>query len=269
MKNQNYHPDMPIINLPLSRKTKLLIQEMGFYKIKDLYNENYFSIKDKFTDIYNIGTIIKELNRFGFLIAPDNEIFLYNTNISKRLLNILARYDIFYLSELINTPKEHLKRFRGLGEKSFLELEVVCSSYGVELKTLQPMKEKFSKIGIKDSRYYNIFFRNNILEVADLLHISLEDLYTMCGYRLTMKLYYILVGHKLYPSNSNVYFIFQVLSAYQSRQLYRVYKIEKIEQLINFHKSDLLILRGIGKASVNKLAAILASNNLSFKNELE
>lgn len=269
MKNQNYHPDLLIINLPLSRKTKRLLQEMGLCKIKDLYNENYFSLKDKFTDIYEMGTTIKELNSLGFLIAPDNEILLYNTNMSKRLLNILARYNIFYLSELINIPKEHLNKFRGLGEKSFLELEVVCSSYGIELKTLQPIKEKFSKIGIKDSRYYNIFFRNNILKIADLQNVSLEDLYTMCGYRLTMKLYYILVGQKLYPSESNIYFIFQVLSAYQSRQLYRVCKIEKMEQLINFRKSDLLILRGIGKASVNKLAAILASNNLSFKNELE
>lgn len=150
-----------------------------------------------------------------------------------------------------------------------LELENVCPSYGAELKTLQPIKEKFEKIGIKDSRFYHIFFNNQILDIDDLQNIAIKNLYTMCGYRLAMKLYYILVGKKLHNLDQTIYYIFQVLSPYQSRQLYRIYKIEMMEQLTDFRESDLMIIQGIGKASVKKLAAILDSNGLSFKNESE
>lgn len=269
MKDKTYDSDMRIIDLPLSRKTKRIIQEMELCTIKDLDNKNYFTLKDKFTAIYDAGTIIKEMNTLGFLIPPENEKLLHDANLSKRVLNILSRYDIFYLSELIEMPKENLKRFRGLGQKSLLELEIACSSYGVELKTLQPIKENFEKVGIKDSRYYQIFFNNHILELADLQNKSIKNLYTMCGYKLAMKLYYILAGKKLYNLDQTVYYIFQVLSPYQSRQLYRICKIEMLEQLTDFRESDLLMIQGIGKASVKRLAAILDKNGLSLKKESE
>lgn len=75
MENKTYDSDMLIIDLPLSRKTKRFIQEMELCTIKDLDNENYFTLKGKFTNIYEIGTIIKEMNTLGFLIPAESENF--------------------------------------------------------------------------------------------------------------------------------------------------------------------------------------------------
>lgn len=118
-------------NNQFSRLTKKLLKNMGITDISKEEGIDFSSIKLDFIAYYELEKVIFELK--PYLRHPEGEIFLYDIPMSKRLLHILANYNVFYLSKLSNYTHQEILQFRNLGTKTLKELKNVCKEYHITL----------------------------------------------------------------------------------------------------------------------------------------
>lgn len=105
--------DLKIDDLKISEYTKNILHELGFTEVSDLEGHDYISLTQKFPfKRHYIASIIQELNAAGYLLPPENAVTIYDVPMSQRLLHILERNYIFYLSQLSLCSKEELTRPR-------------------------------------------------------------------------------------------------------------------------------------------------------------
>ena len=108
--------DLYIDDLKLSNQTKNILHELGFTMVSDLEGHDYIFLMQKFPlKRHHVYSIIHELNDAGYLLPPDNAVSIYDIPISKRLINILERNYILYLSQLSLYSKEEPACLRNLG----------------------------------------------------------------------------------------------------------------------------------------------------------
>ena len=74
-----------------------------------------------------------------------------------------------------------------------LEIDNLCEKYGIQIRSLSPIKEAFSEFQFH-KKIYPLFFKGDIFSVDDIRTKSAHDLYNICeqDYCLTMKTYHIL-----------------------------------------------------------------------------
>lgn len=117
---------------PISKNTKKFLKSIGIMDIAEV-DSIYFSSLEKNLLPYELEKIIYELMPLGCLCHPDGEIFIFDVPMTKRLLHILANYDVYYLSRLSKYSLREIMQFRNLGANTFHELEKVCREYEIAL----------------------------------------------------------------------------------------------------------------------------------------
>lgn len=99
--------DLQIDDLKISEYTKNILHELGFTKVSDFEGHDYISLTQKFPfKLHYIASIIQEVNAAGYLLPPENSLTIYDVPMSQRLLHILERNYIFYLTQLSLCSKE-------------------------------------------------------------------------------------------------------------------------------------------------------------------
>lgn len=121
-----------IQNNPLSRNTKKILKNIGIPNILAIDTVSFSSLEQNLLP-YDLEKIIYELMPLGCLYHPDGEIFIFDIPITKRLLHILANYNVYYLSRLAKYSLKEIMQFRNLGTNTFHELEKVCKEYNISL----------------------------------------------------------------------------------------------------------------------------------------
>lgn len=244
-----------IINeLNISSSIKKALLELGFTTVTELENYNYFSLLKQFPKCHTLDKIVIELNSLGYLLPPENEISIYNLSLSKRLLNILIRNQILYLSQLSEYSKERILSFRNLGSKTMCELEEVCQKYNIEIYSLQPVRDTFKQYRIS-SRLYESLFQNHIFSINDFQKYSAYDLYLICkeDYMLTMDTYYILNKHNILLKSWNDLFIFEILPKKKARTLWLKYRIRTLTQFHAYLTNKPMPTQKISSTLINEI----------------
>lgn len=121
-----------IQNNPISKNTKKFLKSIGITDISEVDNISFASLEQKLLPS-DLEKIIYELMPLGCLRHPEGEIFIFDVPMTKRLLHILANYDVYYLSRLSKYSLKEILQFRNLGSNTFRELEKICEKYDIPL----------------------------------------------------------------------------------------------------------------------------------------
>lgn len=181
-----------------------------------------------------IASIIQEVNAAGYLLPPENSITIYDVPMSQRLLHILERNYIFYLTQLSLCSKEEHARMRNLGERTMQELEEICKTHGIELRSVQSIKENLASYNLPfHSIHYEGLYRYKITTFDELNNLTTHNLHMICqqDYNDTMKIYHALMekGISFQPWEDR--YLFEVLSRKDAKTLSRRYQTYTITQL--------------------------------------
>ena len=231
---------MKIQDLNISAASKSVLKSIGLTMVSELAGQNYITLINKFPKNCNIEPMINELNTLGYLLPPSDEISIYDVPMSKRLQNALLRNGVMYLSQLSSYPKEDILHFRNLGEKTVVELEQICQEHGIQMRSMQSIKEYFDRYQFP-SKIYPVLFQNNISCLDNFRHMTANDLYQICkeDYCLTMQLYYALTENGIALDNWQDKFIFEILPEKNAAMLWKKHKICMLSQMPSCNEYEL------------------------------
>ena len=172
---------------------KKALQELHIANVSELKEYNCVTLSNKLRTGYNKLMIIRKLNDLGYLPSAENAISIHDISMSWKMRNIFLRNGIIYLSQLSAYPREEILQFRLVGKYTMLEIDNLCEKYGIQIRSLSPIKEAFSEFQFH-KKIYPLFFKGDISSVDDIRTKSAHDLYNICeqDYCLTMKTYHIL-----------------------------------------------------------------------------
>lgn len=172
---------------------KKALQELHIANVSELKEYNCVTLANKLRTGYNKLMIIRKLNDLGYLPSAENAISIHDISMSWKMRNIFLRNGIVYLSQLSAYPREEILQFRLVGKDTMLEIDNLCEKYGIQIRSLSPIKEAFSEFQFH-KKIYPLFFKGDIFSVDDIRTKSAHDLYNICeqDYCLTMKTYHIL-----------------------------------------------------------------------------
>lgn len=227
--------DLHIDDLKISDYTKNILHELGFTMVSDLEGHDYISLIQKFPlQRHRVYSIIQDLNAAGYLLPPENAISIYDVPMSQRLLHILERNYILYLSQLSLCSKEEHARMRNLGEQTMMEMEEICKAHGIELRSIQSIKENMAPYDLPfRSMHYEGLYRYKISSFDELKKITTHDLHMICqqDYSETIKIYHILMDKGITFQTWEDQYLFEVMSRKDAQTLSRKYRIYTISQL--------------------------------------
>ena len=143
--------------------------------------------------------------------------------------NIFLRNGIVYLSQLSAYPREEILQFRNVGKNAMAEIDNLCEKYGIQIRSLSPIKEAFSEFQFHP-KMYPLFFRG--------------DLYNICeqDYCLTIKTYHILRKNGVVLCDWNDQYLFEIISQRKSVQLFEEYGIIAVSQLSDCNERQLKVM---------------------------
>lgn len=235
--------ELYISDLNISDAAKHTLHELGFTMTSELKNYDYISLIQKFPfKVYNIYSIIRELNNSGFLLPAKNEISIYDITMSKRLFHILERNHILYLSQLSLCSKEELSHMRNLGTLTMTELESICQSNHIELHSVQNIKDNLSPYHFPFSlEHYEKLYRYHISHINDFNNITTQDLHIICKYYYpyTMRSYYILKDNGITLQTWEDQYLFEILPRETARVLEKRYCIDTISKLRSYSERSI------------------------------
>ena len=177
-----------------SIQIKKAMQDLHITNVSELKEYNCVTLANKLRTGYNKLMIIRKLNDLGYLPSAENAISIHDIPMSRKMRNIFLRNGIVYLAQLSAYPREEILQFRNVGEYAMSEIDTLCEKYGIQIRSLCPIKEAFSEFQFH-KKIYPLFFRGNIFSVDDIRNKSAHDLYNICeqDYCLTMKTYHALM----------------------------------------------------------------------------
>lgn len=215
-----------------SIQIKKAMQDLHITKASELKEYNCVTLANKLRTGYNKLMIIRKLNDLGYLPSAENAISIYDIPMSRKMRNIFLRNGIVYLAQLSAYPREEILQFRNVGELAMSEIDTLCEKYGIQIRSLSPIKEAFSEFQFH-KKIYPLFFRGNIFSVDDIRNKSAHDLYDICeqDYCLTMKTYYALRKNGVMLCGWNDQYLFEILPQYKSVRLFKCYRIIAVSQL--------------------------------------
>lgn len=114
------------------------------------------------------------------------------------------------------------------------ELEEICKTYGIELRSVQSIKENLAPYELPfHSIHYEGLYRYRITTFDELNNLTTHNLHMICqqDYNDTMKIYHALMekGISFQPWEDR--YLFEVLSRKDAKTLSRRYRIYTIAQL--------------------------------------
>lgn len=227
--------NLHIDDLKISDRTKNILHELGFTMISDLEGHDYISLIQKFPfQRHYVYSIIQELNNAGYLLPPENAISIYDVPMSQRLLHILERNYILYLSQLSLCSKEEHARMRNLGEQTMMEMEEICKAHGIELRSIQSIKENLAPYDLPfRSIHYEGLYKYKISTFDELNKLTTQNLHLICqqDYNDTIKMYFILKDRGIAFQTWEDKYLFEILSIKVAKTLERRYRIYTVSQL--------------------------------------
>lgn len=254
--------DLYIDDLKISKYAKSILNELGFTMVSDLEGQDYISLIQKFPlQRYHVYSIIQELNNAGYLLPPDNAVSVYDVPMSKRLFHIFERNYILYLSQLSLCSKEELARMRNLGEQTMLEMEEICQTHGIELRSVHNIKENLAQYHLPfTSRHYEELYKHNIASIDDFNKITTHDLHIICQrcYSDTIKAYYALKDNGVVFQAWEDQYLFEILSGKVAQTLSRRYLIDTISKLRSCSKE---YIESMPSAILPHVKTILSESN--------
>lgn len=226
-----------------SIQLKKALQELHITNVSELKEYNCVSLANKLRTGYNKLMIIRKLNDLGYLPSDENAISIHDIPMSRKMRNIFLRNGIVYFSQLSAYPREEILQFRNVGKNAMLEIDNLCEKYGIEIRSLSPIKEAFSEFQFH-KKIYPLFFRGGIFSVDDIRNKSAHDLYNICeqDYRLTMKTYHILRKNGVILCNWNDQYLFEIIPQNKSVQLFEEYEIIAVSQLSDCNERQLKVM---------------------------
>ena len=222
---------------------KKTLQKLHITKLSELKEYDCLTLANKLPRSSDKTMIIGKLNALGYLPSAENAISIYDIPMSRKMQNIFVRNGIVYLSQLSAYPREEILQFRNVGKNTMLEIDNLCEKYGIEIRSLSPIKEAFSEFPFH-RKMYPLFFRGGIFSVDDIRNKSAHDLYNICeqDYRLTMKTYHILRKNGVILCNWNDQYLFEILPQNKSVQLFEEYGIIAVSQLSDCNERQLKVM---------------------------
>lgn len=145
--------DTQIEQLNLSSITKFALAYAGITTVSELKEYNYISLANVLPRNCSLNPIMKELNTYGYIFSPENEIPISSIPMSKRLYNILDRNNILYISQLTHYAREEIMQFRNLGSTTLIELDALCQKYHVKINSLSIVKESLQQFNFPSKLY--------------------------------------------------------------------------------------------------------------------
>ncbi len=145
-----------------SIQIKKAMQDLHITKVSELKEYNCVTLANKLRTGYNKLMIIGKLQDLGYLPSTENVISIYDIPISRKMRNIFLRNGIVYLSQLSAYPREEILQFRNVGKNAMSEIDNLCEKYGIEIRSLSPIKEAFSEFQFH-KKIYPLFFRGGYL----------------------------------------------------------------------------------------------------------
>ncbi len=226
-----------------SIQIKKAMQDLHITKVSELKEYNCVTLANKLRTGYNKLMIIGKLQDLGYLPSTENVISIHDIPMSRKMRNIFLRNGIVYLSQLSAYPREEILQFRNVGKNAMLEIDNLCEKYGIEIRSLSPIKEAFSEFQFH-KKIYPLFFRGGIFSVDDIRNKSAHDLYNICeqDYRFTMKTYHILRKNGVILCNWNDQYLFEIIPQNKSIQLFEEYGIIAVSQLSDCSERQLKVM---------------------------
>ena len=242
---------------------KKALQELHITNVSELKEYNCVSLANKLQTGYDKLMIIRKLNDLGYLSSDENAISIHDIPMSRKMRNILLRNGIVYLSQLSAYPREEILQFRNVGKNAMLEIDNLCEKYGIEIRSLSPIKEAFSEFPFH-RKMYPLFFRGGIFSVDDIRNKSAHDLYNICeqDYRLTMKTYHILRKNGVILCGWNDQYLFEIIPQYKSVQLFKEYGIIAVSQLSDCNERQLKVMSDSIPALSSLIEKLLADTHM-------
>lgn len=153
---------------------------------------------------------------------------------SQRLLHILERNYIFYLSQLPLCSKEEHAYMRNLGEQTMQALEEICKAHGIKLRSVQGIKENLAPYELPfHSIHYEGLYRYRITTFDELNNLTTHNLHMIYqqNYNDTMKIYHVLMEKGILFQPWEDRYLFEILSRKDAKTLSGRYQIYTIVQL--------------------------------------
>lgn len=232
-----------LLELHYSQYIKKTLQKIHITKVSDLKEYDCLTLAKALPQDCNKALILKKLNDLGYLPSAENAISIYDIPMSRKMRNIFLRNGIVYLAQLSVYSREEILQFRNVGEYAMSEIDTLCEKYGIQIRSLSPIKEAFSEFQFH-KKIYPLFFRGNIFSVDDIRNKSAHDLYDICeqDYCLTMKTYYALRKNGVTLCGWNDQYLFEILPQYKSVRLFKQYGIIAVLQLSDCSGQQLKII---------------------------
>ena len=246
-----------------SIQIKKAMHDLHITKVSELKEYNCVTLANKLRTGYNKLMIIGKLQDLGYLPSTENVISIYDIPVSRKMRNIFLRNGIVYLSQLSAYPREEILQFRNVGKNAMLEIDNLCEKYGIEIRSLSPIKEAFSEFQFH-KKIYPLFFRGGIFSVDDIRNKSAHDLYNICeqDYRFTMKTYHILRKNGVILCNWNDQYLFEIILQNKSVQLFEEYGIIAVSQLSDCNERQLKAISDSIPALSSLIQKLLADTHM-------
>lgn len=246
-----------------SIQIKKALQELHITKISELKEYDCLTLANKLPRGYNKVMIIGKLNVLGYLPSAENAISIYDVPMSRKMQNIFLRNGIVYLSQLSAYPREEILQFRNVGKDAMLEIDNLCEKYGIQIRSLSPIKEAFSEFQFH-RKMYPLFFRGGIFSVDDIRNKSAHDLYNICeqDYCLAMKTYHILRKNGVILCGWNDQYLFEIISQRKSVQLFEEYGLIAVSQLSDCNERQLKVMSDSIPALSSLIEKLLANTHM-------
>lgn len=256
MKNNN-------LELHYSLYIKKTLQKIHITKVSDLKEYDCLTLAKALPEYCDKAIIIKKLNDLGYLSSAENAISIYDIPMSRKMRNIFLRNGIVYLSQLSAYPREEILQFRMVGKDAMLEIDNICEKYGIQIRSLSPIKEAFSEFQFH-KKIYPLFFRGDIFSVDDIRNKSAHDLYNICeqDYCFTMKTYHRLRKNGVILCGWSDQYLFEIIPQNKSVQLFEKYGIISVSQLSDCSKQQLRAISDSVPALSSLIQKLLAEAHM-------
>lgn len=105
------------------------------------------------------------------------QLSIYDLGLSNKAINSLQKFGVFTVDEFLNISLEKFETFRGVGEKTFAEIEEKLSQMVTERVGFNDVNQNYLWISQFSKRVQNTFSEMNINSKIDLIKHPLSDFY--------------------------------------------------------------------------------------------
>lgn len=191
-------------------------------------------------------------------LSIEDELYVQELPMSKRLLNVLERNGIYDLSMISQYTYENIMHFRNMGDKTYAELKEVCNKYQVPLMApmvTPPIPDALKETGLP-IMFLSECVRTGFLTLDDMNRMTTQVLFNLCrnNYILAQQIYQSLLKKGITFQSWEDSYLFEHLSVRYAMRLWECFHITTVSQLLAMDMKTISGARGVGKKGVKEIA---------------